>query len=61
MNCNDCIYSDVCHYKAFNDQRDMKKRRKDDDYDLFRFDFIQGKKPYVLGIRVVWNVKRCFL
>ena len=29
MNCKDCICSEVCYYKAFNDVRDLKKRRND--------------------------------
>ena len=28
-NCNDCICSEVCYYKAFNDERILKKRRDD--------------------------------
>lgn len=27
--CNDCICSEVCYYKAFNDERILKKRRDD--------------------------------
>ena len=29
MTCNDCICSEVCYYKSFNDVRDLKKRRND--------------------------------
>ena len=28
-NCNDCICSEVCYYKSFNDVRNLKKRRND--------------------------------
>ena len=28
-NCNDCICSEVCYYKSFNDVRNLKKRRTD--------------------------------
>lgn len=28
-NCNDCICSEVCYYKSFNDVRTLKKRRND--------------------------------
>lgn len=27
--CNDCICSEVCYYKSFNDVRPLKKRRND--------------------------------
>ena len=29
MNCTDCICSEVCYYKAFNDEKHLKKRRED--------------------------------
>ena len=29
MTCNDCICSEVCYYKSFNDVRNLKKRRND--------------------------------
>ena len=29
MNCTDCICSEVCYYKAFNDEKHLKKRRND--------------------------------
>ena len=28
-NCNDCICSEVCYYKSFNDVRNLEKRRND--------------------------------
>lgn len=28
-NCNDCICSEVCYYKSFNDVRRLEKRRND--------------------------------
>lgn len=29
MTCNDCICSEVCYYKSFNDVRNLEKRRID--------------------------------
>lgn len=29
MTCNDCVCSEVCYYKSFNDVRPLKKRRND--------------------------------
>ena len=29
MTCKDCICSEVCYYKAFNDEKHLKKRRND--------------------------------
>ena len=29
MTCNDCICSEVCYYKSFNDVRNLEKRRND--------------------------------
>lgn len=29
MTCKDCICAEVCWYKAFNDERNLKKRRDD--------------------------------
>lgn len=29
MTCKDCICSDVCYYKSFNDVRTLEKRRND--------------------------------
>lgn len=31
MTCKDCICSEVCYYKAFNDEKHLKKRRDDVD------------------------------
>ena len=28
-NCNDCICSEVCYFKSFNDVRNLEKRRND--------------------------------
>ena len=27
--CKDCVCSEVCYYKAFNDEKNLKKRRND--------------------------------
>ena len=29
VTCKDCICSEVCYYKAFNDEKHLKKRRDD--------------------------------
>ena len=42
MTCKDCICSEVCYYKAFNDERILKKRR--DDVEKICKSFVHREK-----------------
>ena len=54
-NCNDCICSEVCYYKAFNDERILKKRRDDVEKSCKSFVHRDSFKnaPTVYAVEVV--------
>lgn len=59
-NCNDCICSEACYYKAFNDERILKKRRDDVEKTCKSFVHRDSLKnaPTVYAVEVV-RCKEC--
>ena len=53
MKCKDCVCSDVCYYKAFNDVRAVKKR---DDVEKVCKSFVNRDAVEVVHGR--WEVSR---
>lgn len=53
--CKDCICSEVCYYKAFNDEKHLKKRRNDVEKICKSFVHCNSLKnaPTVYAVEVV--------